>query len=123
MPASLRTERVLQAREIRRIGFSLTFSYPLRVSTEIRKASAQATESKAERTALLCEVQSEKVSASKIQLNSRADKSQIALVLNYFISTTKQNEASSFFELASAIYGSNFLHFCKRNVNRVYKLR
>ncbi len=54
--ASRRIKRVLQAREIRRIGFSLTYSYPLRVSTEMRIASAQATESKAERTALLCEV-------------------------------------------------------------------
>ena len=36
--ASAGSKRVLQAREIRRIGFSLTYSYPLRVSTEIRKA-------------------------------------------------------------------------------------
>ena len=56
MLASVRTKRLLQAQEIREIGFSVAFSYPLRVSTELRKASAQATESKAERTALLCEV-------------------------------------------------------------------
>ena len=53
---SRRTERLLQAREIRRNDFSVAFSYPLRVSKEIRKASAQATESKAEIAALLCEV-------------------------------------------------------------------
>ena len=66
---------MLQAREIRLIGFSAIYSYPLRVSTEIRKALASATESKAERTALLCKVQFEKLSVSKIQLISRADKS------------------------------------------------
>ena len=49
VPVSVRTKRLLQSREIRRIDFSLTNSYPLRVSSEIRKASAQAAESKAER--------------------------------------------------------------------------
>ena len=73
--ASAGSKRVLQAREIRRSGFSVAFSYPLRVSTEIRKASAQAAESKAERAALLCEVYSEKLSISKTQLISHADKS------------------------------------------------
>ena len=53
--ASVRTKRLLQAREIRRIGFSVAISYPLRVSTELKKALLSATESKAERTALLCE--------------------------------------------------------------------
>ena len=56
VPVSARTKRLLQAKEIRRNDFSVAFSYPLRVSTEIRKAAAQAAESKAERTALLCEV-------------------------------------------------------------------
>ena len=56
VPVSVKTERVLQAREIRRIGFSVAFSYPLRVSTELKKALLSAAESKAERTALLCEV-------------------------------------------------------------------
>ena len=37
--------------------------------------------------------------------------------------TVKRNEASSSFELASAVYGSGILHFRKKNVNRVYKLR
>ena len=58
VPVSVRTKRVLQAREIRRIDFSVAFSYPLRVSMELRKALLSDTESKAERTALLCEVQS-----------------------------------------------------------------
>ena len=49
-------KRVLQANEIRRIDFSLTYSYPLRVNTELEKALPSATESKAERTALLCKV-------------------------------------------------------------------
>ena len=57
---SLRTNRLLQAREIRLIGFSLTYSYPLRIATELKKALLSATESKAERTALLCEVYSNK---------------------------------------------------------------
>ena len=57
MPASGKPNRLLQAREIRRNDFSVAFSYPLRVSTELRKAAAQAAESKAERAALLCEVQ------------------------------------------------------------------
>ena len=39
------------------------------------------------------------------------------------IYTAKQNEASSSFELASVINRSGILHFRKRNVNRVYKLR
>ena len=75
MLASGKPNRLLQAREIRRIGFSVAISYPLRVSTEKRKASAQAAESKAERAALLCEVYSEKLSISKTQLISHADKS------------------------------------------------
>ena len=54
--ASGESKRLLQAREIRGNDFSVAFSYPLRVSKEIRKASAQATESKAEIAALLCEV-------------------------------------------------------------------
>ena len=95
--ASVRTKQVLQAREIRRIGFSVAISYPLRVSTELKKALLSAAESKAERTALLCKVQFEKLSASKIQLISRADKSLITLVLNHINSTTKQNEGSSSF--------------------------
>ena len=72
-----------------------------------------ATESKAERTALLCKIQSEKLSDSKKKLVSRADKSSITFVLNYINSTTKQNEASSSFELASAIYRSGVVHFRK----------
>ena len=54
--ASAGSKRVLQAREIRRIGFSVAISYPLRVSTELKKALLSAAESKAERAALLCEV-------------------------------------------------------------------
>ena len=38
---SVRSNRLLQAREIRRIGFSLTFSYPLRLSTELKKLRFQ----------------------------------------------------------------------------------
>ena len=56
VPVSVRTKRLLQAREIRRIGFSVAISYPLRVSKELKKALLSAAESKAERTALLCEV-------------------------------------------------------------------
>ena len=56
MIASLGAKRVLQAREIRRIDFSVAFSYPLRIATELKKALLSATESKAERTALLCKV-------------------------------------------------------------------
>ena len=37
VPVSVKTERVLQAREIRRIDFSVAFSYPLRLSTELKK--------------------------------------------------------------------------------------
>ena len=37
--------------------------------------------------------------------------------------TVKRNEASSSFELASAIYGSGVLYFRKQNVNRVCKPR
>ena len=35
------------------------------------------------------------------------------------IYTVKRNEASSSFELASAVYRSGILYFRKRNVNRV----
>ena len=35
------SERVLQAREIRRIDFSVAFSYPLRLSTELKKRQRQ----------------------------------------------------------------------------------
>ena len=72
-----------------------------------------ATESKAERAALLCKVQSEKLSDSKKKLVSRADKSSITFVLNYINSTTKQNEASSSFRAASAVYWGSVLYFCK----------
>ena len=43
--------------------------------------------------------------------------------MNYFISTMKQNEASSSFELAFAVYRSSFSHFRKKNINRVWKSR
>ena len=56
MIASLGAKRVLQAREIRRIDFNAAYSYPLRLSTELKIALPSATESKAERTALLCKV-------------------------------------------------------------------
>ena len=49
--------------------------------------------------------------------------SQITLVLNRINLTTKQNNASSAFELAFAVYGDGVLYFRKQNVNRVYKSR
>ena len=104
---------MLQAREIRIIDFSVAFSYPLRLSTELKKALPSDTESKAERTALLCKVQFEKLSDSNIQLFSCADKKYITSVLNHINSTTKQNEASSSFELASAVYRGSIHHFRK----------
>ena len=112
---------MLQAREIRRIGFSAVYSYPLRVSTEIRKALASATESKAERTALLCEVHSNKFLFQKYSKFPVQIKSIKTYVLNHINSVAKQNEASSSFELASAVYGSSVFYFRKRNANRVYK--
>ena len=39
--ASVGSKRVLQAREIRRIDFSVAFSYPLRLSTELKKRQRQ----------------------------------------------------------------------------------
>ena len=41
VPASWKAKRVLQDREIRRIGFSVAFSYPLRLSTELKKRQRQ----------------------------------------------------------------------------------
>ena len=38
---SVKSNRLLQAREIRRIDFSAAFSYPLRLSTELKKRQRQ----------------------------------------------------------------------------------
>lgn len=47
------------------------------------------------------------------------DQIQVTFNEDYHEMVVRQNEASSFFELASAVYGSCVLHFRKKNANRV----